>query len=202
MVWLVTAGVTVCMERKILVMRMGDLLPAAVWITNLSLKFLVTFIGVDKIGKSDCGCDIYLASNVVFLKPPSTFVCWKNKYYKIVTHHSWLDQYSCVTCLEIISSHFKMAVIILDTSDLKKVSNDFKCISCQHFQQELEMALLELKTAKKYIYLLQEETNSTALSTISDTQDRNTSYDLSALNSILEKNTSGNWRKIYYTRWK
>jgi hypothetical protein len=34
-------------------------------------------------------------------------------------------------------------------SDLTKVNSDFKCICCQHFQRELEMALLELKTAKK-----------------------------------------------------
>jgi len=81
-------------------------------------------------------------------------------------------------------------------SDLTKVNSDFKCICCQHFQQELEMALLELRTAKKNIELLQEETYSTALSTIADTQGQNTSYCLSALNSILEKNTSGNWRKV------
>jgi hypothetical protein len=34
-------------------------------------------------------------------------------------------------------------------SDLTKVNGDFKCICCQHFQQELEAALLELKTDKK-----------------------------------------------------
>jgi len=34
-------------------------------------------------------------------------------------------------------------------SDLTKVNSDFKCICCQHFQKELEMALLELKIAKK-----------------------------------------------------
>jgi len=34
-------------------------------------------------------------------------------------------------------------------SDLTKVGGDFKCICCQHIQQQLETALLELKTAKK-----------------------------------------------------
>jgi hypothetical protein len=34
-------------------------------------------------------------------------------------------------------------------SDLTEVNSDFKCICCLHFQQELERALLELKTAKK-----------------------------------------------------
>jgi len=34
-------------------------------------------------------------------------------------------------------------------SDLTKVTSDFKCIYCQHIQQELETALLEPKTAKK-----------------------------------------------------
>jgi hypothetical protein len=33
--------------------------------------------------------------------------------------------------------------------DLTTVNSDFKCICCQHLQQELETALLELKTAKK-----------------------------------------------------
>jgi hypothetical protein len=37
-------------------------------------------------------------------------------------------------------------------SDLTKVNSDFKCICCQHFQQELETTLLELKTAKKKNY--------------------------------------------------
>jgi hypothetical protein len=49
--------------------------------------------------------------------------------------------------------------------------------------------------------LLQEETNSTAPSTTANTQGRNTSYDSSALNTTLEK-TSGNWKKVYYTRQK
>jgi hypothetical protein len=56
-------------------------------------------------------------------------------------------------------------------SDLTKVNSDFKCICCQHIQQELETALLELKTAKKIIELLQEETNFTASSTTVNTQD-------------------------------
>jgi hypothetical protein len=34
-------------------------------------------------------------------------------------------------------------------SDLTKVKSYFKCICCRHFQQELEMALLEFKTANK-----------------------------------------------------
>ena len=50
--------------------------------------------------------------------------------------------------------------------------------------------------------LLQEGTNCTALSTTVNTQGRNTSYDSSALNSDLEKNTSGNGRKVCYTRQK
>jgi hypothetical protein len=68
---------------------------------------------------------------------------------------------------------------------------------CQHIEQELEMALL-----KKIVELLQEATNSAALSTTANTQGRNASYDLSALNSDLEKNISGNWRKVYYNRQK
>jgi len=80
-------------------------------------------------------------------------------------------------------------------SDLTIVISGFKCICCQHLQQELETALLELKTAKKIIELLQEETNSTALSTTANTPGRNASCGSSALNSELEKNTSGNWRK-------
>ena len=55
-------------------------------------------------------------------------------------------------------------------------------------QQELETALLELKTAKQMIELLQEESNCAALSTIANTQVRNSSYGLNALNSNLEKN--------------
>ena len=69
-------------------------------------------------------------------------------------------------------------------------------------QQELETALLELKIATKIIELLQEQTNSTAPSTTADTQGKNASYDSSALNSDLEKNTSGNWRKVNHTRQK
>jgi hypothetical protein len=87
-------------------------------------------------------------------------------------------------------------------SDSTIVNSDFKCICCQHLHQELESALLELKTAKKITELLQEETNSTALSTTANTQGRNASYDSSALNSDLEKNTSGIWRKVNYTRRK
>jgi len=34
-------------------------------------------------------------------------------------------------------------------SDLTIVNSDFKCICCQHLQQEFQTALLELKTAKK-----------------------------------------------------
>jgi len=34
-------------------------------------------------------------------------------------------------------------------SDLTKVSSDFKCICCQHIQQESGTVLLELKTAAK-----------------------------------------------------
>ena len=77
-------------------------------------------------------------------------------------------------------------------SDLTEVNSDFKCICCQHIQQELETALLELKTVKKIIELLQEETNFTASSTTVNTQGRNTTYVSSALNSDLEKNTSSN----------
>ena len=72
-----------------------------------------------------------------------------------------------------LNDKFKMAVIIIRSeikspsiSDLTIVHSDFKCICCQHFQQELETALLELKTAKTIIELLQEETNSTSPSTI------------------------------------
>jgi hypothetical protein len=59
------------------------------------------------------------------------------------------------------------------------------------------MALLELKTVIKIIELLQEKTNCTALSTTV-----NTSYDSTALNSDLEKNISGNGRKVSYTGQK
>jgi len=64
------------------------------------------------------------------------------------------------------------------------------------------MVLLELKPAKQIIKLLQEETNCAPLSTTANTQCRNFSYGLSVLNSDLEKNTSGNWRKFSYTRRK
>jgi len=64
------------------------------------------------------------------------------------------------------------------------------------------VALLELKTAIKIIELLQEGTYCTALSTTVNTQVRNTSYDSSALNSDLEKNTSWNGRKVCCTRQK
>jgi len=87
-------------------------------------------------------------------------------------------------------------------SDVTKVNSNSRCICCQRIQQELEMALLELKTAIKIIELLQEETNCTAPSTTVNTQGRNTSYDSSALNSDLEKNISGNGRKVSYTGWK
>jgi hypothetical protein len=53
-----------------------------------------------------------------------------------------------------------MAVIVSSSrtkapsiSDLAIVNSDFKCICCEHLQQELETALLELKTAKKIIEL-------------------------------------------------
>jgi len=61
------------------------------------------------------------------------------------------------------------------------------------------MVLLELKTSIQIIELLQEETNCAALNTTANTQGRYSSYGLSALNSDLEKNTSGNWRKFSYT---
>jgi hypothetical protein len=64
------------------------------------------------------------------------------------------------------------------------------------------MVLLELKTTKQIIELVQEETNCAALSTTTNTQGRNSSYGLSALNSDLQKNTSGNWRIFSYTRRK
>jgi len=98
----------------------------------------------------------------------------------------------------------KMAVVISSSkikapsiSDLTILNSDFKCICCQHLQQEL-LCYWNLKTAKKITELLQEETNSTATSTTANTQDRNASYDSSALNSDLEKNTSGTWRKVNY----
>ena len=69
-------------------------------------------------------------------------------------------------------------------------------------QKELETELPELKTAKKIVELLQEETNSTASSTAANTQGRNAYYDSRALNSDLEKNTSGNWTKVNITRRK
>jgi len=34
-------------------------------------------------------------------------------------------------------------------SDLTNVNSDFKCICCQHIQQESETVLLEFKTAAK-----------------------------------------------------
>jgi hypothetical protein len=50
----------------------------------------------------------------------------------------------------------KMAVVVSSSetkapsiSDLTIVNSDFKCICCQHLQQELETALLGIKTAKK-----------------------------------------------------
>lgn len=64
------------------------------------------------------------------------------------------------------------------------------------------MVLLELKTAKQIIELLQEEINCAPWNTTANTQHRNSSYGLSVLNSDLEKNTSGNWRKFSYTRQK
>jgi hypothetical protein len=103
----------------------------------------------------------------------------------------------------------KMAVVVSSSetkspsiSDLIIINSYFKCICCQHLQQELETALLELKTVKKIIELLQEETNSTAPSTTANTHGRNATYDSRARNSDLEKNTSGNWRKVSYTRRK
>jgi hypothetical protein len=69
-------------------------------------------------------------------------------------------------------------------------------------QQELETGLLGLITSKKIPELLQEESNSTAPNTTANTQGRNATYGLSALNSDLEKNTLGNWRKVNYTRRK
>ena len=51
---------------------------------------------------------------------------------------------------------FKVAEVANDSeieapniSDLTKLNSDFKYICCQHIQQELETALLELKIAKK-----------------------------------------------------
>jgi hypothetical protein len=35
-------------------------------------------------------------------------------------------------------------------SDLTEVNSDFKCICCQHFQQELETALQEIKRVNNY----------------------------------------------------
>jgi len=103
----------------------------------------------------------------------------------------------------------KMVAVVSSTetkapsiSDLTTVNSDFKWICCQHLQQELDTALVELKTPKKIIELLQEETNSTAPSTTANTQGRNTIYDSSARNSDLEENTSGNWGKVAYTRRK
>jgi len=87
-------------------------------------------------------------------------------------------------------------------SDLTIVNSDFKCICCQHLQQELETALLELKTAKKITELLQEETKSTAPSTTANTQCRNATCDLSALNRDIEKNMSGTWKEVNCTRRK
>ena len=87
-------------------------------------------------------------------------------------------------------------------SDLTIVNNDFKCICCQHLQQELETVLLELKTAKKIIELLQKQTDSTMPSTTANTQGRNTIDNSSDGKIDLEKNTSGNWKKVNHTRQK
>jgi len=87
-------------------------------------------------------------------------------------------------------------------SDLTIVNNDFKCICCQHLQQELETVLLELKTAKKIIELLQKQTDSTMPSTTANTQGRNTIDNSSDGKIDLEKNTSGNWRDVAYNRRK
>jgi len=65
----------------------------------------------------------------------------------------------------------------------------------------LSTALLELKTCRKIIELLQKETNSTTPSSTADTQVRNATYNSSARKIDLEKNTSGSWRKVAYTRW-
>jgi hypothetical protein len=98
----------------------------------------------------------------------------------------------------VISSETKAPSI----SDLTIVNSDFKCICCQHLQQELETALLELRVAKKIIELLQEETNSTTQSTTANAQCWNATYNSSARNSDLEMNTSRNRRKVTYTRRK
>jgi hypothetical protein len=51
----------------------------------------------------------------------------------------------------LVSSSEKKAPCI---SDLTRVNSEFKSICCQHLQQELETALLELKTTKQIIELL------------------------------------------------
>ena len=83
-----------------------------------------------------------------------------------------------------MSYHNKMTVGVSSSeteaqsiSDLTIVNSDFKCICHHHLQQELETALLELKTAKKITELVQEETNSTTPNTTAYTQGTNTTCD-------------------------
>ena len=88
----------------------------------------------------------------------------------------------------------------LTNTDLTLVTNDHKCICCQHLQRELTDALLEVQSPRKITELLREETHSTMPSTSITSHGRRDSHVSGKLISDPERNTTGNWKKVNYTR--
>jgi len=74
---------------------------------------------------------------------------------------------------------------VRDNFNITKVNSIPQCICCQHLQHELVTVRLELRTAKKIIELLHEETNSTAQGTYTNSQSENTSSATSVMHSIV-----------------
>ena len=115
--------------------------------------------------------------------------------------------YSLCSILGCIYHSYKMVAVAcssgtkyLTNTDLTLVTNDYKCICCQHLQRELTDALLELQSARKIIELLREETYSTAPSTSITSQGGRGSHVSGKIISGSERNTTANWKKVNYTR--
>ena len=80
--------------------------------------------------------------------------------------------------------------------------NEIKCICCERLQQELEVTLLELKTARTIIQLLQEEVNSTPRSINDNTRGRNIPSASNSSSDYPKKKNPHNWKQVPYNTRK
>jgi hypothetical protein len=100
---------------------------------------------------------------------------------------------------ERMSNDLVEAQVISNTTE---VYSEIKCICCERLQQELEATLLELKTARTIIKLLQEEVNSTPRSISDNTRGRNIPSVSNSSNDYPKKKNPHNWKQVSYNTRK